>query len=134
MTFSVSALGSGAGGWRWAILVVSIVLLLEVLLAISSSTRSQYPSAWPHTPIVLVLTVTNLILVGAAFLSRPYGDTPSSYVTVAPGIGAYLGFLAALVACGGAIVGSVGVGRRPPRDNSRVSSPCEHVTRVPVTG
>ncbi len=115
MTFSVSALGSGAGGWRWAILVVSIVLLLEVLLVISSSTRSQYPSAWPHMPILLVLAVTNLILVGAAFLSRPYGDTSSSYVTVAPGIGAYLGFLAALVACGGAIAGLV---RSRPRTTS----------------
>ncbi len=107
LTFSVPALGSGAGGWRWAILVVSIILLLEVLLAISASTKSQSSPTWPHTGIVLVLAVTLLILVAVAFFSMPYGGTPSSYVTVASGVGAYVGLLAALLACLGAVTGLV---------------------------
>jgi len=105
LTFSVPALGSGAGGWRWAILVVSIILLLEVLLAIASSARSQSPPSWPHTVIVLLLSVSDLVLVLAAFFSLPYGSAPSSYLSVAPGVGAYVGILAALLACGGAAVG-----------------------------
>jgi hypothetical protein len=116
LTFSVGALGSGAGGWRWAILVVSIILLLEVLLAIGSTTRTQSSPTWPHVVILLVLTVTNLILVVAAFLSLPYSSAPASYLTVAPGVGAYLGLLAALVACGGAVAGLV---RNSPRSVSR---------------
>jgi hypothetical protein len=105
LTFSVPALGTGAGAWRWAILVVSIVLLLEVLLAISSTTKSQAAPAWPHGAVLLLLSVGDLILVVAALLSLPYGGTPSAYVAVAPGIGAYVGLLAALVACAGAVVG-----------------------------
>jgi len=107
MTFPVSALGKEAGGWRWAILVVSIVLLLEVIVAISSGAAGPASSGWPHTPILLTLTLTNLVLVVAAFLSQPYSGTPSSYVTVAPGLGAYLGLLAALVASGGAVARSL---------------------------
>lgn len=103
LTFSVPALGTGAGGWRWAILVVSIILLLEVLMAISSSTRSQLPPTWPHSGILLVMTVTNLILVVVAFFTLPYSGTPSSYVTAARGVGAYLGLLGVLVACAGAV-------------------------------
>jgi len=116
LTFSVPALGTGAGGWRWAILVVSIILLLEVLMAVSSSTRSQSPPTWPHSGILLVLTVSDLILVVAAFFSLPYGGTPSSYVTANPGVGAYLGLLAALVACAGAVTVLV---KSAPRTYSR---------------
>ncbi len=107
LTFPVSAVGKGAGGWRWAILVVSIVLLLEVIVSISSGAAGPASPGWPHTPILLTLTVTNLVLVVAAFLSQPYSGTPSSYVTVAPGLGAYLGLLAALVACGGGVARSL---------------------------
>ena len=107
LTFSVPALGSGAGGWRWAILVVSIVLLLEVLLAITSSTRSQSGPGWPHAGVVLVLSVADLILVIVAFFSVPYGSAPSTYLTVSPGVGAYLGLFAAFLACCGAVAGLV---------------------------
>lgn len=105
LTFSMPALGSGAGGWRWAILVVSILLLLEVLLAIASSTKSQSTPGWPHTAVLLLLSVSDLVLVLAAFFSLPYGSAPSSYLSVARGVGAYIGLLAALLACGGAVVG-----------------------------
>jgi hypothetical protein len=40
-----------------------------------------------------------------AFFSLPYGSAPSTYLTVAPGVGAYVGLVAALLACGGAVVG-----------------------------
>ena len=116
LTFSVPALGTGAGGWRWAILVVSIVLLLEVLMAVSSSTRSQLPPTWPHSGILLVLTVSDLILVVAAFFSVPYSGTPNGYVTAASGVGAYLGLLAALLACAGAVTVLV---KSAPRTYSR---------------
>jgi hypothetical protein len=116
LTFSVPALGTGAGGWRWAILVVSIVLLLEVLMAVSSSTRSQLPPTRPHSGILLVLTVSDLILVVAAFFSVPYSGTPNSYVTAASGVGAYIGLLAALLACAGAVTVLV---KSAPRTYSR---------------
>ncbi len=105
LTFSVPALGSGAGGWRWAILVVSIILLLEVLLAIGSSARSQSAPSWPHTSVLLLLSASDLILVLAAFLSRPYSSAPASYLSVGLGVGAYVGLFAALLACAGAVIG-----------------------------
>jgi len=105
LTSPVSALGEGAGGWRWAILVVSIVIVLEALLAISSGSASQSSSAWPHTAVQLVLTIADLVLVIAAFFSVPYGNVPTSYLTVDHGLGGYLGLLAALVACGAAVAG-----------------------------
>jgi len=103
LTFSVSALGKEAGGWRWAILVVSIVLLLEVLLANGTGVARQVSPTWPHAATMLVLTVANLILVAAAFFNQPYSDAPSTYLSVSHGIGAYLGLAACLVACGGAV-------------------------------
>ena len=113
---SVSPLDKAAGGWRWAILVVSIVILLEVILVVSSGLAKQSASSWPHTSILLVLTVTNLFLVIAAFVNLPYGDTPASYMTVTRGLGAYLGLLAGLIASGGAVGALV---RRLPSGSPR---------------
>ena len=86
---------------------MSIVLLVEVLLAISTSTRIQSAPGWPHTGVLLLLSVANLVLVLAAFFSMPYGSTPATYVTVAPGVGAYVGLVAALLACAGAVTGVI---------------------------
>lgn len=113
LTSSVSALGEGAGGWRWAILVVSIVLILETLLAISSGATS---APWPHTAVQLLLSLADFILVIAAFFSVPYGSVPSVYMTEGHGVGAYLGLLAALVACGGAFAAWIGL---PTRSSTR---------------
>jgi hypothetical protein len=107
LTFSVPALASGAGGWRWAILVISIILLVEVLLALSSSTGGQSSPGWPHAGVLLLLSVAELVLVLAAFFSTPYGSTPAAYLTVSPGAGAYLGLIAALLTCAGAVTGVV---------------------------
>ena len=82
---SVSPLDKEAGGWRWAILVVSIVILLEVLLAVSSGAAKSSASSWPHTGVLLVLTVANLFLTLAAFISLPYGGTPTGYLIVTRG-------------------------------------------------
>ena len=103
LTISVSALSKEAGGWRWAILVVSIVLIFEVLLAIGSGVARQAAPSWPHATILLALCVVNLVLVGAAFFNLPYSDVPSSYISVSHGLGSYLGLGAALVALGGAV-------------------------------
>lgn len=103
LTFSVPALGSSAGGWRWAILVVSLVVVLEVLLAISSSTFSQSSPDWPHGGVLLVLSVADLILVIAAFFRVPYGSVPSAYVTAVPSVGVYLALFAAFLAFAGAV-------------------------------
>lgn len=107
LTTSVSALGQGAGGWRWTIVAVSGVLLLGLLLAIGSGATSPSSSSGPHTAILLLLTTTNLILVAAAFFDLPFGGSPAAYLTVSRGVGAYLGLAAALVACGGAVAGLV---------------------------
>jgi hypothetical protein len=50
------------------------------------------------------MTVANLLLVVAAFVNLPYGGTPAGYLTVTRGLGAYLGLVAGLIACGGALV------------------------------
>ena len=118
LTMSVSPLDKAAGGWRWAILVVSIIILLEVLLAVSSGAAKSSASSWPHTGVLLVLTVANLFLTLAAFVSLPYGGTPTGYLIVTRGVGAYLGLVAALVACGGVVSvlvkSSPSGGSRPP--------------------
>jgi hypothetical protein len=88
-------------------LVVSIVLLLEVIVAISSGTTGQVSRGWPHAAILLILTSASLVLVVAAFFSPPYGGTAAGYLTVGHGVGAYLGLLGGLVACGGAVAGLV---------------------------
>jgi len=103
ITLSVSALDKEAGGWRWAILVVSAVLLLEILVALSTGVAQQASPTWPHASILLVLTLVNLILVAAAFFVRPYGGTSSLYISVSNGIGSYLGLVAALAAFGGGL-------------------------------
>lgn len=108
LSSSVSALGEGAGGWRWAILVVSIVVILETLLAISSGAATRSPSPWPHTVVQLVLTIAEFVLVIAAFFNVPYGNVPSAYMTVGHGFGSYLGLFASLIACGGACVAWLG--------------------------
>lgn len=51
------------------------------------------------------MSVGELVLVLVAFFSLPYSSAPSSYLNVAPGVGAYVGLVAALVACGGAVAG-----------------------------
>ncbi len=118
LTMSVSPLDKAAGGWRWAILVVSIVILLEVLLAVGSGAAKSLASTWSHAAVLLVLTVANLLLVLAAFVSLPYGGTPAGYLIVTRGVGAYLGLVAALVACGGVVAvlakNSPSGGARPP--------------------
>lgn len=109
LTTSVPAFGDGAGGWRWAILVVSIVLVLETLLAISAGESALSSSAWPHAAVQLVLAIANLVLVIAAFFSLPYGNVPSVYLTVGHGLGAYLGLLAVFVGCGAALAAWLGI-------------------------
>jgi len=113
LTSSVSALGEGAGGWRWAILVVAIILMLEVLIAISSGVTKQALPTWPHASVLLVLSVANLILVTAAFFDLPYGGAPAAYLTVSRGVGAYIGLLAALVAFAGAVTRLVNSPTKP---------------------
>ena len=107
LTMSLSPLDKAAGGWRWAILVVSIVILLEVLLDVSSGAAKSLTLTWPHTAVLLVLTVANLLLVVAAFVALPYGATPAGYLIVARGVGAYLGLAASFVACGGVVAALV---------------------------
>ena len=105
LTMPVSALGKEAGGWRWAILVVSIVLVLELVLTIGSGVTRQVPPTWPHTTILPALCFANLVLVGAAFFNLPYNDVPSTYISVSHGIGSYLGLVAGILAFGGAVAG-----------------------------
>jgi hypothetical protein len=89
-------------------------------VAVSSGATKPSASTWPHTSVLLVLTVANLLLVVAAFVSLPYSGTPAGYLTVTRGLGAYLGLVAGLVACGGAIAvlvkSSPGGAPRPPAD------------------
>lgn len=112
---SYSALSSPAGGWRWLILVVAVVILLEGMIAVVAKVSET--GAWRHAEVQAVLGVVLVGLVIGAFFASPFPDFAS--VVQIPGLdrsvgpGVYLGIVSAVLA------GYAGIGRffvAPPRD------------------
>ena len=99
---SISALGDGAGGWRFLILVVCLVIVGYVFLRTMSSRGLRLPL--PHWQLVTVLTGLNLLLVLIAFLVRPGGGSTVSGLSISWDYGAYLALGAAALAVAGAVV------------------------------
>jgi hypothetical protein len=98
--FSVSALGGGAGGWRFLILVVAIIVVLYVL----SRTLEVVARAVPyHWQVLLGLTGFQGLLVLIAFFANPLGvlDPVGSSSWA---FGAFLALIAAIAAVVGAIL------------------------------
>ena len=99
---SISALGDGAGGWRFLILVVCLVIVGYVFLRTMSSRGLRLPL--PHWQLVTVLTGLNLLLVLIAFLVKPGGGSTVSGLSISWDYGAYLALGAAALAVAGAVI------------------------------
>jgi hypothetical protein len=104
ISLSITALGSHAGGWRWAMLVCSLAIVVE-LLATLLVFRVQDSGDWPHRSVLGLLCLTDLALVIAAMVASPFSALDQSLFGVfssslAPG--AYVAIVGALVAMGAA--------------------------------
>ena len=98
--FSVSALGGGAGGWRFLILVVAIIAVLSVL----SRTLEPVARAFPyHWQVLVGITAFQGLLVLIAFAANPLGIL-GSLGSSSWGFGAFLALIAAIAAAVGAIL------------------------------
>lgn len=99
VNLSLTALGSHAGGWRWLILVVAIVILVGGLAGVLANVAES--GAWPHSGLQALLGMALLGLVVAAFFTSPL---PNVGLFGIPGFGrsagsgAYVGLVAAVLA------------------------------------
>lgn len=98
--FSVSALGGGAGGWRFLILVVAIIAVLSVL----SRTLEPVARAFPyHWQVLVGITAFQALLVLIAFAANPLGIL-GSLGSSSWAFGAFVALIAAIAAVVGAIL------------------------------
>ena len=96
--FSVSALGAGAGGWRFLILVVAIIAVLYVL----SRTLAPVARAFPyHWQVLVGITAFQGLLVLIAFVANPLGIL-DSLGSSSWAFGAFVALIAAIAAVVGA--------------------------------
>ena len=96
--FSVSALGAGAGGWRFLILVVAIIAVLYVL----SRTLAPVVRAFPyHWQALVGITAFQGLLVLIAFVANPLGIL-DSLGSSSWAFGAFVALIAAIAAGAGA--------------------------------
>jgi hypothetical protein len=96
--FSVSALGAGAGGWRFLILVVAIIAVLYVL----SRTLAPVVRAFPyHWQALVGITAFQGLLVLIAFVANPLGIL-DSLGSSSWAFGAFVALIAAIAAGVGA--------------------------------
>jgi hypothetical protein len=98
--FSVGALGAGAGGWRFLILVVAIIAVLYVLARTLDGVAQAFRYHWQT---LAGLTALQGILVLAAFLANPL-DLFGSLGSSSWAAGAFLALIAAIAAAVGAIL------------------------------
>jgi hypothetical protein len=98
--FSVSALGAGAGGWRFLILVVAIIAVLYVLARTLEGVARAFRHHWQ---VLVGLTAFQGVLVLVAFFANPLGllDSLGSSSWAA---GAFLALIAAIAAVVGAVL------------------------------
>jgi hypothetical protein len=98
--FSVSALGGGAGGWRFLILVTAVVVVLYVL----SRTLDVVAQAVPiHWQLLVGVTAFQGLLVIIGFAANPL-DLLNGLGSSSWSVGAFLALIAALTAVGGAVL------------------------------
>jgi len=98
--FNVTALGGGAGGWRFLILVVAIIAVLYVL----SRTLDVVVQAVPyHWQVLVGITAFQGLLVLIAFFANPLGML-DSLGSSSWAFGAFLAVIAAVAAVVGAIL------------------------------
>jgi hypothetical protein len=98
--FSVSALDGGAGGWRFLILVMAIVVVLYVL---SRAVDTVNEAVRVHWQVLVGLTVFQGLLVIIAFAANPLGLL-NGLGSSSWSAGAVLALIAAIAAVGGAVM------------------------------
>jgi hypothetical protein len=96
--FSVTALGTGAGGWRLLILIVAIIAVLYVPSRALEGVARAFRYHWQ---LLAGLTAFQGLLVLVAFAANPLGLL-SSLGSSSWAVGAYLALIAALAAVVGA--------------------------------
>jgi len=98
--FSVSALGAGAGGWRFLILVVAIIAVLYVLSRALAPVARAFPYHWQ---VLVGITAFQGLLVLIAFVANPLGIL-DSLGSSSWAFGAFVALIAAIAAGAGAIL------------------------------
>jgi len=107
-SITISAMGTGAGGWRVLILLLCIVIV-GYLFTRTIWDQPQLPI--PHWQMLAVLTILNALLAVVAFLVNPgAGITGTQGVDITWSYGAYIGVVVALVEVGGAFQYSLVIG------------------------
>jgi hypothetical protein len=96
--FSVSALGGGAGGWRFLILVVAIIAVLYVLSRTLEPVARVFPYHWQ---VLVGITAFQGLLVLIAFAANPLGIL-GSLGSSSWAFGAFVALIAAIAAVVGA--------------------------------
>lgn len=102
---STSALGSAAGGWRYLILILCLLILGDLAVRAVVSRPLQLPA--PHWQVLGAALGLNALLTLLAFLLKPsVGVTTVPFslnVSVSWSYGAFIGLIAALVALAGGV-------------------------------
>jgi len=98
--FSVSALGAGAGGWRFLILVVAILVVLYVLSQTVDTVARAIPNHWQ---LLIGMTALQGLLVVIAFFVNPFGIL-DNLGSSSWAFGAFLAIIAAIAAVVGAVL------------------------------
>jgi hypothetical protein len=96
ITISQSALGHYAGGWRFLILIMNILILLYLVARTLAPRGIRLPL--PHWQVLTILLGIQLLLTLLGFLLKP-----SAVVNVAWEYGAYIGLVSAVLALGGGV-------------------------------
>ena len=96
----MSALGAGAGGWRFLILVVAIIAVLYVLSRALAPVARAFPYHWQ---VLVGITAFQGLLVLIAFVANPLGIL-DSLGSSSWAFGAFLALIAAIAAVVGAVL------------------------------
>ncbi|HEV2634585.1 MAG TPA: zinc ribbon domain-containing protein [Actinocrinis sp.] len=100
---STSALGAGAGGWRFLIFVVCL-LVAGYLFARTMIRRPTRRMPLPHWQLLAVMCGLNMLLTLMAFLIKPGDGATVAGVSFSWSFGAPLGLAASVLALVGAVV------------------------------
>lgn len=99
-SLAISAVGSGAGGWR----VLVLILCIGIAGYLFSRTIWRNPRLpIPHWQLLTVVCTLTALLTLVAFLVKPGSVASSLGVGVSWSYGAYVGLVAAVVAVAGAV-------------------------------
>lgn len=122
---SISALGDGAGGWRFLTLIVCLAIACYLFARTFWPRERRLPL--PHWQLLTVLTSINLLLTALMFLVKPLGGTTFAGLSISWGYGAYTGVCAAIIA----VLGSVMRRRQPELLGTATAAPGRPPTGPP---